>query len=257
MMHVIIAEGLYDADVRRAPHRRLRRARRPRARALARVGRRHHRHPGRAHRRAGAPLRGDEAGDDRARRQLDAQGRQRLAGRARDRLPARAHRQPRHPGRRLRAAPRQRRARPGADHDIARARPAPARAPTSPTRCRASPRRCATARCARCCCCGTNMLSSFADAERAWPTGLARADLVVSYDLFLNDTARRFADVVLPATAWLEEIGLQDDQHAPLPDADRCSSPPARRARRRGCCASWRARLGADGLLSVGERRRP
>jgi anaerobic selenocysteine-containing dehydrogenase len=39
--------------------------------------------------------------------------------------------------------------------------------------------------------------------------GLARLDLVVAYDLFLNDTARRFADVVLPATAWLEELGCK------------------------------------------------
>jgi anaerobic selenocysteine-containing dehydrogenase len=39
--------------------------------------------------------------------------------------------------------------------------------------------------------------------------GLARQDLVVSYDLFFNDTARRFADVVLPATAWLEELGCK------------------------------------------------
>jgi anaerobic selenocysteine-containing dehydrogenase len=31
----------------------------------------------------------------------------------------------------------------------------------------------------------------------------------VSYDLFLNDTARRFADVVLPSTAWLEELGCK------------------------------------------------
>jgi anaerobic selenocysteine-containing dehydrogenase len=55
---------------------------------------------------------------------------------------------------------------------------------------------------------GTNMLSSFADAE-AVAAGLARQDLVVSYDLFLNDTARRHADVVLPATAWLEELGCK------------------------------------------------
>ena len=39
--------------------------------------------------------------------------------------------------------------------------------------------------------------------------GLAGTDLVVAYDLFLNDTARRFADVVLPATAWLEELGCK------------------------------------------------
>lgn len=55
---------------------------------------------------------------------------------------------------------------------------------------------------------GTNMLSSFADAS-AVAEGLARTRLVVSHDLFLNDTARRFADVVLPATAWLEELGVK------------------------------------------------
>ncbi|MFQ5827628.1 MAG: molybdopterin-dependent oxidoreductase [Candidatus Methylomirabilia bacterium] len=55
---------------------------------------------------------------------------------------------------------------------------------------------------------GTDMLSSFADAERL-AEGLARADLVTSYDLFLNDTARRFADVLLPATCWLEELGCK------------------------------------------------
>jgi anaerobic selenocysteine-containing dehydrogenase len=55
---------------------------------------------------------------------------------------------------------------------------------------------------------GTDMLSSFADAGRL-ATGLDRADLVVSHDLFLNDTARRFADVVLPGTSWLEELGCK------------------------------------------------
>ena len=55
---------------------------------------------------------------------------------------------------------------------------------------------------------GTNMVSSYADAE-AVGAGLARQDLVVSYDLFFNDTARRYADVVLPATAWLEELGCK------------------------------------------------
>ena len=55
---------------------------------------------------------------------------------------------------------------------------------------------------------GTNMLSSFADAG-AVAAGLQRQRLVVSYDLFMNDTARRFADVVLPATAWLEELGCK------------------------------------------------
>jgi len=55
---------------------------------------------------------------------------------------------------------------------------------------------------------GTDMLSSFADANRV-AEGLARQDLVVSYDLFLNDTAQRFADLVLPATSWLEELGCK------------------------------------------------
>lgn len=55
---------------------------------------------------------------------------------------------------------------------------------------------------------GTDLLSSFADAGRV-EQGLARADLVVSHELFMNDTSRRFADVVLPSTAWLEEVGCK------------------------------------------------
>jgi anaerobic selenocysteine-containing dehydrogenase len=55
---------------------------------------------------------------------------------------------------------------------------------------------------------GTDMLSSFADTGRL-EAGLARQDLVVSYELFMNDTARRFADVVLPSTSWLEELGCK------------------------------------------------
>jgi anaerobic selenocysteine-containing dehydrogenase len=55
---------------------------------------------------------------------------------------------------------------------------------------------------------GTDMLSSFADANRV-AEGLARQDLVVCYDLFENDTARRFADVLLPSTSWLEELGCK------------------------------------------------
>ncbi|MBI1397182.1 MAG: molybdopterin-dependent oxidoreductase [Betaproteobacteria bacterium] len=55
---------------------------------------------------------------------------------------------------------------------------------------------------------GTNMVSSYADTGEV-ARGLQRARLVVSYDLFLNDTARRFADVVLPSTCWLEELGCK------------------------------------------------
>jgi anaerobic selenocysteine-containing dehydrogenase len=55
---------------------------------------------------------------------------------------------------------------------------------------------------------GTNMLSSFADAGQV-ANGLDKAELVVCVDLFMNETARRFADVVLPGTAWLEELGFK------------------------------------------------
>ena len=55
---------------------------------------------------------------------------------------------------------------------------------------------------------GTNMLSSFADAG-AVSRGLDKTELVVSVDLFMNETARRHADVVLPGTAWLEELGFK------------------------------------------------
>ncbi len=55
---------------------------------------------------------------------------------------------------------------------------------------------------------GSNMLSSFPDA-RAAAEGLACTGLIVSHDLFLNHTAAQFADVVLPGTAWLEELGCK------------------------------------------------
>ncbi len=55
---------------------------------------------------------------------------------------------------------------------------------------------------------GSNMLSMFADAN-ALAHGLAQIKLIVSYDLFMNATARGCADLVLPATAWLEDIGLK------------------------------------------------
>ena len=207
MMHVIVARRASRRRVRRATHGRVRRARRPRARALAGVGGGRHRRSRGAHRRPGPALCGDAAGDDRARRQLDAQGRQRLAGRARDRLPARADRQPRHSRRRLRPAPRRPRARPGSDgHHGARAPPAGAR--TSRTRCRGSPRRSSMDGCA-CCCSSARTCCPRSPTPSAVAAGLARTDLVVCHDLFMNDTARRFADVVLPSTSWLEEVGCK------------------------------------------------
>lgn len=71
---------------------------------------------------------------------------------------------------------------------------------------------------------GTNMLSSYADAGDL-EQGLQRTRLIVSYDLFLNDTARRFADVVLPSTAWLEELGCKMT-HTHLYLMERALAPP-------------------------------
>ncbi|MGI8550248.1 MAG: molybdopterin-containing oxidoreductase family protein [Dehalococcoidia bacterium] len=55
---------------------------------------------------------------------------------------------------------------------------------------------------------GTNMLSSWSDTTRL-ARALERMDCVVSHDLFMNDTARGFADIVLPGTSWLEETGYK------------------------------------------------
>jgi len=72
---------------------------------------------------------------------------------------------------------------------------------------------------------GTDMLSSFADAGQV-AAGLAQTDLVVCHDLFMNDTARRFADIVLPSTSWLEEIGCKStNTHLYL--MEKALDPPA------------------------------
>ncbi|GHO42459.1 molybdopterin-containing oxidoreductase family protein [Ktedonospora formicarum] len=56
--------------------------------------------------------------------------------------------------------------------------------------------------------CGSNMLSTFADSN-AIAHGLEQTGFIMSYDLFMNETARRYADLILPATAWLEVMGLK------------------------------------------------
>ena len=56
---------------------------------------------------------------------------------------------------------------------------------------------------------GTDLLSSFADAGRL-ERHLEKVGLIVAFDIFANDTIRRAADIVLPGTVWLEEIGLKD-----------------------------------------------
>jgi anaerobic selenocysteine-containing dehydrogenase len=55
---------------------------------------------------------------------------------------------------------------------------------------------------------GTDMVSSFADAARVG-AALGRLDLLASYDLFMHDTARRHADLLLPSTSWLEDTGCK------------------------------------------------
>jgi anaerobic selenocysteine-containing dehydrogenase len=58
---------------------------------------------------------------------------------------------------------------------------------------------------------GSNMLSSYAEAGQI-AAALDQLDLVVAHDLFMNETIRRFADVALPGTAWLEDIGCKATQ---------------------------------------------
>jgi anaerobic selenocysteine-containing dehydrogenase len=79
---------------------------------------------------------------------------------------------------------------------------------------------------------GTNMLSSFADANTL-ARGLEQIQTIISYDLFLNATSRRYADLVLPATAWLESFGLKETathiylMERALEPAGECRSLPA------------------------------
>ncbi len=65
---------------------------------------------------------------------------------------------------------------------------------------------------------GSNMLSSFPDTNRM-RCALSKTDLVVSYDIFMNQTAREIADIVLPGTIWLEELGVKStNTHVYLSD---------------------------------------
>ena len=254
MMSVIIAEGLHDAAFVREPHRRLRRAGRPRAGPRPRLGRAHHR---------GVPA-------DRiaalARRYATTRPAMILLGgssmhkggsgwqaaRAVSCLPALAG----HlgvPGGGL--GPRHGAASHGqalSDITLPERRPPGTYVPNQMPRVTEA---LVDGRVRVLLLFGTNMLSSYADAERV-ATGLARADLVVSHDLFWNDTARRFADVVLPGTSWLEELGCKStNTHLYL-------MPKVLEAPGEARPAAWilrelARRLGVDGLLPVGHRRGP
>jgi anaerobic selenocysteine-containing dehydrogenase len=75
---------------------------------------------------------------------------------------------------------------------------------------------------------GSNLLSSFPDTNRV-RAALARADLVVVQDIFMNQTIREAAHVVLPSTIWLEEIGVKaTNGHVHLCET---ALPPAGQAR--------------------------
>ena len=56
---------------------------------------------------------------------------------------------------------------------------------------------------------GSNILSSFSDSA-SLEKSLERVKLVVAYDIFMNETIRRVADLILPGTIWLEELGLKE-----------------------------------------------
>ena len=97
---------------------------------------------------------------------------------------------------------------------------------------------------------GTNMLSSFPDTGQV-AAGLERTDLVVGYDLFMNDTARRFADVVLPATSWLEELGCKmTNTHLYL--MERALEPPGETRPLYRLLNSLAERLGVSDFLPWG-----
>lgn len=72
---------------------------------------------------------------------------------------------------------------------------------------------------------GTNALSSFADSH-ALAKGLEKLDLIVCHDLFSSDTIREYADVVLPGTAWVEQLGCKMT-HTHLYLMEKVLEPPA------------------------------
>lgn len=56
---------------------------------------------------------------------------------------------------------------------------------------------------------GGNPLSQWPDVNRL-RRQLLDMDMIVVYDMFLNHTAREVGDIVLPATSWIEEMGLRN-----------------------------------------------
>ena len=238
MMHVIVAEG-------RARPRRASRAHTVGFDALAAhvaatagVGgaRRPACRP--SDRRAGPPLRDDPPGDDRARRQLHAQGRQRLA---RPRAPSAAC--PRSPATSASPAAASARATAGRTHgqgsnDITPttgARPARDIPSQMPRVTEALRRR----RLRVMLLLGTDMLSSFADAARV--AARPRAD---GPGRGLRPVPERHCPPLRRRGAAGDGLArgarVQEHEHAPLPDAEGARAAGRDAARCAGCCASWR-----------------
>lgn len=93
---------------------------------------------------------------------------------------------------------------------------------------------------------GGNMASSFADTARLG-SGFAELELVVTHDLFMHETARRYADIVLPATSWLEDIGCKATAtHLYL--MDRHMEPPGETRSVARLARDLAVRLGLDGF---------
>ena len=93
---------------------------------------------------------------------------------------------------------------------------------------------------------GTNMLSSFSDTERI-AAALDQLDLVVCHELFMNETTRRFADIVLPGTAWLEDVGCKAT-HTHVYLMDRFLEPSGEARPVQDVLKELAGRLGVDGF---------
>jgi len=94
---------------------------------------------------------------------------------------------------------------------------------------------------------GTDMLSSFADTN-ALREALARVELIVCHDLFANDTIRELADIVLPGTAWLEQLGCKmTNTHLYL--MEQVLAPPGETHTLSGLLRDLAPRLGVEGFF--------
>jgi len=91
---------------------------------------------------------------------------------------------------------------------------------------------------------GGNPLSQWPDGNRL-RAQLGRLGLVVVYDLFMNHTAREAADIVLPGTSWLEELGLRAS-NARIYLMDQALEPPGECREASAWMAALAPRLGVD-----------